>query len=205
MFYRLSCAILRVVFRMFGGVTCAGLENIPAAGGVILAANHISHVDPPVVGIYVSRQVHYMAKEELFRVPMLGAWMRKVGAFPVRRGTADRKALTRAIEMLKEGKLICIFPEGTRSPDGKLHEPELGIGMIALKSRAPVVPAAVVGSNKVLPPGGKRLYRNPIRIYYGKPLVFEDLYDSADTRRAYEEIGRRIMAAIAELLSRYDS
>ena len=201
--YYLSRAVLRLIFRILGGLTAVGAENIPKTGGVILAPNHISYFDPPAVGCSMSRQVHYMAKEELFRVPILSAWMHSVGSFPVRRGTADRRALKRAIELLNEGKVVCIFPEGTRSPDGKLQDPELGIGLIALKSRAPVVPALVIGTDKALPPDSKRLHFHPIRIIYGRPLTFPDLYEARESRQVLEEVGRRVMAAIADLSSKY--
>ena len=201
--YYLSRAVLRVLFRILGGITSVGEENIPRTGGVILAPNHISYVDPPAVGCRMSRQVHFMAKEELFRVPILRTWMRMVGAFPVRRGTADRRALKRAIELVDEGKVVCIFPEGTRSPDGKLQAPELGIGLVALKSRAPVTPALMVDTDKVLPPHSKLLRFHPIKIVYGEPLTFPDLYEVRETRQVLEEVGRRVMAAIADLSSKH--
>lgn len=199
--YYLSCSLFRLLFRILGGVTSVGEDNIPQTGGVIIAPNHISYADPPAVSCSMSRQVHYMAKAELFKVPILGALIHKVGSFPVRRGTADRKALRRAIQLLGEGKVICVFPEGTRSPDGKLQEPEFGIGLIALKSRAPVVPVAVAGTDKVLPPHSKRPHFHPVRITYGRPLRFTDLYDVEESRQTIEEVGRRVMAEIANLLS----
>ena len=197
--YRISRVIWQVFFLATGGVKCVGTENMPDTGGVILASNHISFVDPPAVGLCMSRQLQYMAKEQLFKTPLLGRWMRAVGSFSVRRGTADRRAIRQAIALLGEGRLICIFPEGTRSEDGKLQEPELGIGLIALKSRAPIVPAAIKGSDKVLAPHSTKIHRHPITIAYGKPLTFPDLYEGKETREAIEEIGRRTMAAIAEL------
>ena len=201
MLYRISSFFLSVFFRFTGGVTLIGRENVPKTGGVILAPNHISYVDPPIVGCYLERQVHYMAKEELFRSKLLAAWMRRVGAFPVRRGTADRKALKQAIDLLAQGRVICIFPEGTRSPDGRLQEPELGIGLIALKSRAPIVPVAVIGTDKVLPAHAKRLYRHRVRIVYGRPLTFPHLDQGRETRQSLEEVGRSTMSAISELIS----
>lgn len=200
MLYRLSTFMLSIVFRFTGGVTLIGLENIPKTGGVILAPNHISYLDPPVVGSYLKRQVHFMAKEELFRPKVQGAWMRRVGTFPVRRGTADRKALKQAIDLLAQGRVICVFPEGTRSPDGKLQEPELGIGLIALRARAPIVPVAIIGTDKVLPPNSKRLYRHRVKIVYGKPLTFPDLEQGKETRQSLEEVGRSTMSAISELI-----
>jgi 1-acyl-sn-glycerol-3-phosphate acyltransferase len=199
--YYLSYVLLRLLFRLTGGLAPVGGENIPPTGGVILAPNHISYLDPPAVGCGMRRPIRFMAKEELFRSKLLGWWMRKVGAFPVRRGTADRSALKQAIELLGQGEVVCVFPEGTRSPDGNLQEPELGIGLIAMKSRAPVVPVAVLGTDKVLPAGSGRLHRHRVKIVYGPTVELTDLYDARESRRCLEEVGARVMSAIHDLLS----
>ncbi|MDH7481381.1 MAG: lysophospholipid acyltransferase family protein [Armatimonadota bacterium] len=201
MLYYLGRTLFRLAFWLLGGLTSVGAENIPPTGGVILAPNHRSFADPPVVGCGMNRKVHYMAKEELFKVPILGKLIRAVGSFPVRRGMADRAALKKAIKMLEEGRVVCIFPEGTRSVDGRLKDPELGIGLIALKSRAPVVPVAVLGTDKVLGPHSKLPRRHPIKVVYGKPITFDDLYEGSHGREALEEVGRRTMDAIASLLA----
>lgn len=205
MLYYFSRWLLKALLKVFGRISAEGFDRFPRTGGVILAPNHISYLDPPAAGIYVPRQVHFMAKEELFKVPLLGAWMRRVGAFPVKRGTADRKAIKHAIGLLEQGRVVCVFPEGTRSEDGKLQEPELGIGLIALKSRCPVVPVLIKGTDKVLPMHAKRLYFHPIHVVYGEPLTFPDLYESSDSRRAMLEVGHRVMTAIQDLVERYEN
>jgi 1-acyl-sn-glycerol-3-phosphate acyltransferase len=182
-----------------GRLKVIGAENVPKIGGVIIAPNHISNIDPPAVGMGPSRPVHFMAKEELFHPAIFGAWMRGVGAFPVRRGAGDRKAIRQALDYLEKGEILCLFPEGTRSPDGKLQKAELGIGMFALKSRAPVVPLAIIGTDKVLPNRGKGLHFHQITLAYGRPMTFPDLYELKESRESYEEVGHRVMAAIAEL------
>lgn len=203
MLYLLSWGLFNFILKVFFRLKCIGTENIPKSGAVILAPNHISYFDPPVVGMGTSRQTHYMAKEELFKPKLQGAWMRSIGVFPVRRGTADRKSIRQALDLLEKGKIVCIFPEGTRSPDGKLQEPELGIGLLAMKSRAPILPAAVIDTDKVLPPHATKVHIHPIKMVYGVPMTFPDLYDSEDSRGAMEEIGRRVMAAIADLQAKY--
>lgn len=203
MFYIFARDMLRVLFFILGGLKSVGRENIPRTGGVIVASNHISNLDPPAVGAGMRRQVRFMAKEELFHPEICGIFMRCAGTFPVRRSTADRKAIKRAIELLDQGNVVGIFPEGTRSEDGKLREPELGLGLIALKSRAAVIPTAVIGTDKILPLHAKRFYFHKAKIVYGEPLTFPDLYDASDSRQAMEEIGRRVMAAIADLLAKH--
>ena len=196
--YYISRESFRIMLRLLGGLKFYGTENVPKTGGFIVASNHISYLDPPAVACGVRRQFHFMAKRELYRTKYRAWWMYATGTFPVNRGSADRGAIKRAIEYLNGGDILCLFPEGTRSPDGKLQPAEMGVGMIALKSRAPIVPAAVIDTDKALPPSGG-IHRHPMKVVYGKPLTFPDLYESKDTREAMEEIGRRIMAAIGEL------
>jgi len=197
--YRLAWVVLRIILPIFGRWRVTGRENIPTAGGVIIAPNHVSYSDPPVVGAALRRQVRFMAKEELFRIPILGLLIRVVGAFPVKQKTADRTALKNALRLLERGHVVCIFPEGKRSPDGNLQQPELGIGMIALKSRAPVVPIALIGTNKLLPAHSVLLKFSRVRVRIGKPIPMDDLYDRTGDRAALEQVGQRVIAAIAEL------
>ena len=204
-YYKICRVFFKLSLGLTGKTTCIGTENIPKTGGVIIAPNHISFADPPIISMVMSRQVFFMAKEELFRIPMLGFLMRKAGSFPVHRGSADRRALKHAIKTLEEGRVMCIFPEGMRSPDGKLQKPELGLGMIALKARATIIPAAIIGTDKVLPIHAKRLHFHPMKVIFGKPVPISDLYDADSSRQAIEEVGRRTMAEIADLLSKYSN
>lgn len=198
MWYWFGRGLCRWFFRFMGGLESIGQENVPESGGVILCPNHVSHCDPPAVGSGMRRQVYFMAKEELFRVPLLGYAMVRLGSFPVRRGSADRRAIRRAIELLEAGRVVCLFPEGTRSSDGQLQDPEVGVGLIALRSGAPIVPVAVIGTNKVLASGATRLRRHRCKVVYGKPVNLDDLSGASD-RASMEEVGRRIMSAIAGL------
>jgi 1-acyl-sn-glycerol-3-phosphate acyltransferase len=186
-------------YLVFGRFTVIGRENVPSEGGIIFAPNHVSFADPPAVGCGCNRQVHYMAKKELFEVPVLGFLIRSVGAFPVKRGTADRTAIRKAIEIVENGGCICMFPEGTRSKDGNLQQAESGIGMVALKSRGTIVPVALIGTEKMLPYHSFFFHFSRVKIIYGKPMTFDDLYEQGGGREAIDEVGRRVMAAIAEL------
>ncbi len=198
--YYFGRAVFRIIFSLTGGLKSIGEENIPSDGGVILAPNHISYADPPAVGSAMKRQVHFMAKEELFKPAIMGYIISAVGSFPVKRGTADRKAIKQALDLLRKGEVVCIFPEGTRSLDGNLQKAEPGIGLIALKSGCPVVPVAVAGTNKVLPSDKKERQRHLITIEYGKPIKFDDLQNETDSSKAKEEVGNRIMSAIDLLM-----
>ena len=199
--YWIGWSLSRAIARFFGRWSVRGAENVPKTGGFILAPNHISYLDPPVAAGAIFRQVHFMAKEELFKARVLGFILRSSGTFPVRRGTADRSAIRKAIGLLQAGKVVGIFPEGTRSEDGNLQQPEQGLGLLVLKAKVPVLPMAIVGTDRVLRRGSVVLHFGKIKVNIGKPLDFSDLYDRENERAAIEEIGRRTMAAIAELKS----
>lgn len=201
--YWIGWFLCRLVYAFFGRWRVDGRENMPKAGGVILAPNHVSFADPPLVGCGIRRQVHFMAKKELFEIPVLGFLIKSVGAFPVKRGTADRTAIRKSIELVQNGGVICMFPEGKRSPDGELQEAESGIGMVALKSRGAVVPVALIGTDKMLPLHSIFFHFARVRVIYGKPMTFDDLYKTGVGRESIDEVGRRVMAAIAELKAGY--
>jgi 1-acyl-sn-glycerol-3-phosphate acyltransferase len=198
MLYLIGKMLARIVARVFGRWEVAGTENIPLTGGVLLCANHVSYIDPPVLGAGVPRPVHFMAKSELFEIPVLGFLIKRVGAFPVKRGTADRSALKRAIDLLERGKVVAMFPEGTRLLDGELRQAEPGLGMIALRARATVIPTALINTEKLLPPHSYLLKFTRLKVVFGKPVDLNDLYGQSG-REAIDEVGRRVMSAIAEL------
>ncbi|MEN6372834.1 MAG: lysophospholipid acyltransferase family protein [Armatimonadota bacterium] len=199
MLYWIGWSLFRFILITFGRWRVSGQENVPMEGAVILAPNHVSYADPPAAGCGIFRQVHYMAKIELFKIPILGALIRGVGTFPVKQNTADRAAIRQALELLGKGKVVCIFPEGARSLDGKLMKAQAGLGMIALKSKAPVVPVALIGTDKLLPRHSPFIHFARVKIRYGKPMTFDELYDRGMDREAIEQVGDRVMAAIAEM------
>lgn len=184
--------LLRVVFTwLFGTLRKAavrGVENVPLTGGVIIAANHLSNWDPPFLATFVLRPVFYMAKEELFKVPLFGSVIRRLGAFPVRRGSGDRAAVKAAVAQLKDGRCVAVFPEGTRSKDGAVHRGGSGVALLAAMTGVPVVPAAIVGTN--------RLFSSRLAVAYGAPLV----YDLPDKRRdSLDAFTSRLMGQIVAL------
>jgi 1-acyl-sn-glycerol-3-phosphate acyltransferase len=176
-----------------------GVENVPAQGPVILAINHIVWADIVVVSYPLRRQLHHMAKAELFRVPVLGSVIRALGAFPVRRGEGDRDALRIAGEVLAAGEIVAVFPEGHRSRTGRLQRGLPGVALIALRSGAPIVPVAITGTEKTF----KGLRYGPwapkVRVVYGQPFTLE----SGEGQRRRDDLQRGIdtvMQRIAALL-----
>ena len=189
--------ILRIIFAIFFQVLFRaktyGKEHLPAEGPVILAANHMSNWDPPLLATFLPRTVSYMAKIELFEHPVFGAAIRHCHAFPVKRGAADRGAIKAAINVLKQGRVLGLFPEGTRSKDGKLHKAEAGVGLLAAMSGAPVVPACIVGTDRIMQHGG---FLPKLRIMYGEPMHFTG--DKRD-KEQLAAFSQEIMAHIAAM------
>ena len=189
----LSRPVLYGLFRL----RARGVENLPASGGYVLACNHLSSLDPWPLGLplWPRRFLRFMAKSELYWWPMRVV-LDAGGAFKVRRGLADVEAIETAVRLAREGNVIAMFPEGTRRQKGlvKRHEarPRSGAARIALEAGVPLVPAAVVGTDRLLALG-------PIRVAYGTPVEIDDLRASDDVRDASQEATDRLMAAITEL------
>jgi len=142
-FFKALYKFVKCIYYAFYNVSVEGKENIPSDKGFIIASNHRSYADPPLVAV-TSRcsKFAFVAKEELFKNPLFGWLIRKLGAFPVSRGKGDMSVITNAVEKLEEGRILVIFPEGTRSKDGKLGKGKTGVALIAAKSKAVVVPTA---------------------------------------------------------------
>lgn len=190
-FYSFAKVIVKSVFKILYPFESRGSENIPETGPVILCANHLSNLDPIMLGLTCDREIHFMAKEELFHVPVLNRVVRKLHAFPVRRGMADREALRTGLKVLQDGCVLGIFPEGTRSKSGELLKGLSGVGFFALRTDARVIPCAIIGPY--------RLFRK-IRVVYGKPIDMESL---KERRAKAEEATEVIMSAIKEILLQY--
>jgi 1-acyl-sn-glycerol-3-phosphate acyltransferase len=147
-----------------------GRENVPQRGRVVIVSNHASDFDPPLLATAISRPVAFMAKEELFAVPVLGQAIRWYGAYPVRRGTSDRRAMSSAIHYLETGWASGIFLDGTRRSDGRVHDPKLGAALIAAKTGAPLLPASLWGTERIVHQGKVLPQRVPVTIRIGQPI-----------------------------------
>ncbi len=161
--------IAYLVFRM----KVVNRKIIPKTGGIIIAGNHISDWDPPFVGVSVPRGVHFMAKSELFRNPLIGSFLGGLGAFPVyRKSSVNRDALNTAAEIVNRGEALIIFPEGTRSKTGKMLPPKPGVGYIAHATSAPVYPFHVSGTES---PAAAAFFRTRFRVSFGEPIAADTL------------------------------
>lgn len=195
MFYNVIRAILRFIFIIFG-LKVEGLENLPSAGGVIVAANHVSNWDPIMVGLALNRPVHFMAKAELFNNKILGKLLTAVNAFQVKRGNADRHAIRQALQILEEGKVVGIFPEGTRNKTGEELKAQTGVAFIALRSEAVVIPVACIGTGHYLPIGWFR----PLKVKIGEPINISDYKDKKVNSSSLEQLSNEVFDKINTLL-----
>ena len=190
-FYSFARSLVNSVLSPIYRIEVIGKENVPADGGVLLCANHIDNLDPPVVGITAPRPVHFMAKEELFSVPVLGKIVPHLNAFPVKRGMSDREALRKGLGILKEGKVLGLFPEGTRSKTGEMGKGLAGAGFFALRSDAHVVPCAIIGPYKAF---------KKLKVVYGKPIDMESIKEK---KLNAEQTTDLIMGEIQTLINKY--
>ena len=193
-------SFLLIFFRRFWHIfdfTLGHPERVPADGPVIFAANHQSFWDVPLLATYVDRPVSFMAKEELFKVPIFGSIIRNLHAFPVRRGASDKTAIKTALGILKSGECMAIFPEGTRSKDGKLGKVGAGVSLLASMSKATVVPVAIVGTRKIF---GKK-FLPKVAVLYGEPMRFDA--EHAD-KQALNDFSEKLMERIREMLEAYE-
>jgi 1-acyl-sn-glycerol-3-phosphate acyltransferase len=194
--YRLIGVLTAGPVRRLFRFTSTGEEHLPREGGFVLAANHLSNLDPWPLGLplYPSRQLRFMAKVELYRPPV--SWiLDSAGAFPVKRGMHDEEAIERAVELARAGEVVAIFPEGTRRKKGvaKRHKarPRTGAARVAMAAGVPLMPAAIGGTDHLLRLG-------PLRVAYGPPVMLDDLGDM-DGRRAAKIATGRLMDAIRTL------
>jgi len=171
-------------------VTVKGHENIPDSGGIIICANHIHWLDPLLLGVVIKRRISFMAKAELFQNKIFAAVLKSIHAFPVKRGTADISAIKNSLKIVKEGGALGIFPEGTRSKDGKIHEAEPGVALIAVKAKALVVPVKISGSYK---------HFSSIKVIIGEPIMLGDNQKQKISLDKINELSQSIMNQIARL------
>lgn len=196
----MKCFMHAVFTVLSGGFRRRGTKNVPQVGGVLICPNHVCDADAPAVALALPRPAYFMAKAELFDIPVLGALMRLWRGFPVRRDSADRSALRRAEELLKAGEAVVIFPEGGGNQQGTLQPLHPGALLVALRAGVPVVPVALVGTGELWTYGAPLPHRSgvPVAVTFGLPL---DLSDLAGKKGAVEAATTRLTSALAALLN----
>jgi len=186
-------ALARTAFKILFGLKIEGLSNIPRNGAFILASNHSSNFDPPIVGGSANREIFFAAKDELFKLPIIGICFKFLNAIPVKRGRYDRRMLIIIAKLLRKGYGVTIFPEGTRYVDDKLHKPRPGIGMITIKNNTPIVPVYISNSAKL----GRQIFKRNLRVTFGSPFHIDEELRKDPNRDTYRLIAGIIMEHIA--------
>jgi len=189
--YSFARVLMRIIYRIVFRLEVQGSEHFPKDQNCILFANHISAWDPLTIAhIYKHNEIHFFAKDSLFKHKILAAILKKVHAFPVKRGETDMKAMRRAMQVLKDGHVLGIFPEGHRIYGGELQPIETGIAVMALKSRVPVVPILIRGRYKLL---------SKVKARIGEPIPLSDLFSQAADADTLNEVKERFMRALKAL------
>jgi len=192
---------LRILFLAIGRLCFRYrvVGAVPKSGGFIVAANHASYLDIPFLGCGLGRRAWYLGRSDLFPVPGFKAICQWLGWIPLRTGRLDRDAFGKAVSLIKAGKIVVIFPEGSRSLDGRLQFPKPGIGVIVAQTGCPVVPAYLKGTYEVLPMGTMWPRFRPVTVLYGEPITFSRNGENGEGKQFYQEVSRTVMNRIASL------
>ena len=173
--------------------------KVPKTGGFVVAANHASYLDIPLLGCGMRRRAWYLGRSDLFPVPGLNRLLQWLGWIPLRLGRLDRDAFGKAITLVKEGKVVVIFPEGTRTEDGHLQPAKAGIGMIVAQTGCSVIPAYLKGTHEVLPVQAKWPRFQSVTVTYGEPIIFSQVQENIEGKKFYQEVSQTVMDRIAAL------
>lgn len=190
MFYRIMRFITLFLFRIFFKINVYGRENEPSIGKTIVCSNHANNLDPIFVSLAINRQVNWMAKKELFKNKILSWFIKKLGAFPINRGETDIKAIKTALRILKDEKILGLFPEGTRVENMNLDNVKAGAGLLAIKSKANILPVYIDSKYNIF---------SKVDIYIGKPLDISKYYNKKLSSKEYEEVSKIILSTIYSL------
>ncbi|MDD3839252.1 MAG: lysophospholipid acyltransferase family protein [Clostridia bacterium] len=189
MFYKFAKIIVSVILKLMYNIEVQGLDNIPKKGPCIVFSNHISYLDPLVIGITLERQIFFMAKKELYKNPIMRFILNHLGAFPVSRGKGDIGAIKNSLKVLRRGDIFGIFPEGTRSKNKNLKKLEPGIALIALRSKAPLIPIYIKTDYKLF---------SKVSVNIGKPINL-DGYKGKNQKEMLDDISQYILDQLMKL------
>jgi len=197
--YRIGHTVFRAFARSFYDFRVIGEENLKMEGAALIVANHVSFLDPPFIGQAFDEPLYFFARKTLFNHPLAGRILRSWQTIPIDRDKPDASSLKATIRLLKSGKKVLMFPEGTRSPDGYLQKAEAGVGLFIAKSSAPVLPVRIYGSYEAYPRGAKFIRPAQIRLVVGKPYVPDLKAHQAEGRNLYQSLADEVMERIGGL------
>lgn len=185
----LAIILAKILFRL----EVRGKENVPGKGGFILASNHASYLDPVILGVACPRQLNFMARDDLFNIPLFGRLIRSVGAFPLKRYSADISGMKEALRRLSQGWGLVVFPEGSRAFDGLFNKVQPGIGFLAIKSKVVLIPAFIEGTHRALRRGSRFIRPAKIKVHFGQQIKIES------SRVNYQDIAQKVTQEIKRI------
>ena len=198
--YHLLHLLVYIVAKPLFRYRAIGTKHIPRKGSAIIASNHASYLDPIFVGLGIKRRINYLAKKELFSKKLASYFLRNLlRALPIDRERMDRNTLRETYTLLKTNELLLMFPEGTRTFDGKLNQAKMGIGMIAHNTKVPVIPVYIDGSYAIFSRTATSIRFKNCSVYYGPPVDLNALYSQQRSKELYKEISEKIMDAVRQL------
>lgn len=205
LFYGFSKIIIGPIFKLFYPLEIKGLENLPREGGIILAPNHSSYFDPIHFGLAIPRNIRWIAKKSFFDVWWRGWFFKATGCLSVNPEKPSIEVLKGALLILKQGKMLGIFPEGSRSRDGKLMNGELGVALLAIRSGVPILPAAIDGAFEAYPPDAKFPRPRRIKLRFGQPLIFDAVKKGRIDKKTLEAVTEKVMKNIKKLIDEFEA
>ena len=201
MVYDIAYFLLRWISKVFLSLQVIGRENVPKSGPVIFASNHVSYLDPILVAVSLTRRLNFLAKEEIFKSLLVSWLMKKLQAFPVSRERVGSSTLRNALQLLIKGKGLLLFPEGTRGDGKSFLKAKNGIGIIAGRSGAVIIPTYLRGPEKVLPRRSRWVHLHPVTVFFGLPLIPNSSSFASETtkKKGYGEVADQVMEQIENL------
>lgn len=199
LWYHIAKTACRIVWKVVYRIRIAGKENIPKSGSVLVVSNHQSHFDPPCVGASIPRQSNFLARDTLFTNKFLGTLIRSLGAIPIDRTGKALSGIKETLRRLKQGGIVLVFPEGTRTPDGQMKEFQAGFTTLAVRSKSPIVPAAIAGAYEIWPREKKRPGRGRLAVAFGKPIPVETVLALSE-EELIAEVRARVEACFEEAM-----
>lgn len=190
---------IHLFFETIYRIRVIGVHNIPKRGRLILCSNHLSYLDPVIIGGFFPRPIYYMTKSEVFKNGFLAALVSFFNAFPVNRYSFDRKSIRYSVSILNSGNVLGIFPEGTRAVDGIMKEGQAGVGLISVLTKSPILPMALSGTNKIVQKPHKRLFFPMVKIAYGELIDTKTIIENNDNKTAIKIIVKKTMNSIKDL------
>ena len=196
--YGILWLLVNAVGRLFFRYRVVGRERVPKQGGVLIAANHASYVDIPFMGAAVRRRMWFLGRQDLF-LPGLRPVVQWLGWIPIRQDRLDREGFEKAVRLIQDGKIVVIYPEGTRTPDGRLRQGKPGVGVIVAETGCAVIPAYIAGTREVLPIGARWISLHPVHVTFGTPIDFTETVQRLSGKDLYQHVSRTVMGRIADL------